>query len=78
MYGFLSYTGFTRRNTLFIFLWLRHRNIVTHHTQHISKAAVVNDSEAIVKCIISRNQKAYYCTHSRTGAAYAASGAWRA
>ena len=26
MYGFLSYTGFTRRNMLFIFVWLRHRN----------------------------------------------------
>jgi len=26
MYGFLSYTGFTRRNTLFIFVWRRHRN----------------------------------------------------
>ena len=26
MYEFLSYTGFTRRNTLFIFLWLCPRN----------------------------------------------------
>ena len=26
MYEFLSYTGFTRRNTLFIFVWLCHRN----------------------------------------------------
>jgi len=26
MYEFLSYTGLTRRNTLFIFVWLRHRN----------------------------------------------------
>jgi len=26
MYGFLSYTGFTRRNMVFIFVWLRHRN----------------------------------------------------
>jgi len=28
VYGFLSYTGLTRRNTRFIFLWLRHRNRV--------------------------------------------------
>ena len=26
MYVSMSYTGLTRRNTLFIFLWLRHRN----------------------------------------------------
>ena len=28
-------------------------SFVTHHTQQISKAAVVNDSKAILKCIIS-------------------------
>jgi len=27
MYEFLSYTGFTRWNALFIFLWLRHWNM---------------------------------------------------
>jgi len=26
VYGFLSYTGITRRNTLFILVWLCHRN----------------------------------------------------
>jgi len=26
MYGFLSYTGLTRRNTLFTCVWLCHRN----------------------------------------------------
>jgi len=26
MYVSMSYTGSTRRNTVFIFLWLRHRN----------------------------------------------------
>ena len=26
MQVFMSYTGFTRRDTLFIFVWLRHRN----------------------------------------------------
>jgi len=26
MYVYMSYTGLTRRNTVFIFLWLRHRN----------------------------------------------------
>jgi len=51
---------------------------VTHHTQLISKAVVVNDSKAILKCIFSRKQKACSCTSSTTGAAYAASGAWRA
>ena len=53
-------------------------SFVTHHTQQISKAAVVNDSKAILKFIISRKQKACSCTSSTTGAAYAASGVWRA
>jgi len=53
-------------------------SFVTHHTQQISKTAVVNDSKAILKCIISRKQKACSCAPSTTGAAYAASGAWRA
>jgi len=44
----------------------------------VAKAAVVNDSKAILKSIISRKQKACSCTSSTTGAAYAASGAWRA
>jgi len=63
---------------------LRHRRcecptfLGTHHTQQISKAAVVNDSKAILKYIISRKQKACSCAPSTTGAAYAASGAWRA
>jgi len=26
MYVSMAYTGFTRRNMLFVFLWLRHRN----------------------------------------------------
>jgi len=51
---------------------------VTHHTQQISKVAVLNDSKAILKCIITRKQNACSCTPSKTGAAYAASGAWRA
>jgi len=46
--------------------------------QQISKAAVVNDSKAILVCGISRKQKACSCTSSTTGAAYAASGAWHA
>jgi len=50
----------------------------THHTQQIFKAAVLNDSKAILKYVISRKQKACSCTPSTTGAAYAASGAWRA
>jgi len=33
---------------------------------------------AILKSIISRKQKAWSCAPSTTGAAYAASGAWRA
>ena len=33
-----------------------------------SKSAVVNDSKAILKCIISRKQKACSCTPSTTGA----------
>ena len=53
-------------------------SLVTHHTQQISKAAVVNDSKVMRQCIISRKQKACSCTSSTTGAAYAASGAWRA
>jgi len=53
-------------------------SFVTHHTQQISKAAVVNDSRAILNCIISRKHKACSCTPSTTGAAYAAGGAWRA
>jgi len=53
-------------------------SFVTHHTQQISKATVVNDSKAILICIISRKQKACSCTSSTTGAAYAASGVWRA
>jgi len=53
-------------------------SFVTHHTQQISKAAVVNDSKAILKCTISRTQKACSCTSLTTGAAYAASGAWGA
>jgi hypothetical protein len=53
-------------------------SFVTHHMQQISKAAVVNDSKAILKGIISRKQKACSCTPSTTGAAYAASGAWHA
>jgi len=53
-------------------------SFVTHHTKQISKAAEVNDSKAILKCIISRKQKACSCTSSTTGAVYAASGAWRA
>ena len=56
-------------------------SFVTYHTHsrsQISKAAVMNDSKAILKCIISRKQKACSCTPSTTGAAYAASGAWRA
>jgi len=32
-------------------------SFVTHHTQQISKAAVVNDSKAILKCIISRKRQ---------------------
>jgi len=56
----------------------RARPPVTHHTQQISKVAVVDDSKAILKCIISRNHKACSCTPLATGAAYAASGAWRA
>ena len=52
-------------------------SFVTHRTQQISKAAVVNASKAILKRIISRKQKACSCTPSTTGAAYAASGAWR-
>jgi len=43
-----------------------------------SSKPVVNDSKAILKCIISRKQKACSCTSSTTGAAYAASGAWHA
>jgi len=43
-------------------------SFVTHHTQQISKAAVVNDSKAILKCIISRKQKACSYPHSMTGA----------
>ena len=35
----------------------------------------MNDSKAILRCIISRKQKACSCTSSTTGAAYAASGA---
>jgi len=35
-----------------------------------------NDSKAILKCTISRKQKACSCTSPTTGAAYAASGAW--
>ena len=50
----------------------------THHTQQISNAAVVTDSKAILKCIISRKQKACSCTSSTTGAAYTASDVWRA
>ena len=38
----------------------------------------MNDSKSILKCIISRKQKACSCTPSTTEAAYAASGAWRA
>jgi len=53
-------------------------SFVTHHTQQISKADAVNDSKAILKCIISHKQKACSCMSSTTGAAYAASGAWRA
>ena len=49
-------------------------SFATHRTQQISKTAVVNDSEAILKCILSRKQKACSCAHSTTGAAYAASG----
>jgi len=59
--------------------WERESSVyLIHHTQQISTAAVVNDSKAILKCIISRKQKACSCTSSTTGAAYAASGAWRA
>jgi len=43
-----------------------------------SASLVVNDSKAILNCIISRKQKACSYTSSTTGAAYAASGAWRA
>jgi len=32
----------------------------------------------VCKFIISRKQKAFFCTSSTTGAAYAASGVWRA
>ena len=49
--------------------------VCTHYTQQISKAAVVKDSKAILKCIISRKKKACSCTSSTTGAAYVASGA---
>jgi len=52
-------------------------SFVTHYTQQISKAAVVNDSKAILKCIISRKQEACSCAASTTGAVYAASGEWR-
>jgi len=52
--------------------------VLLPYPPQISKAAVVNDSKAILKCIISRTQKACSCTSSTTGAAYAASGAWRA
>jgi len=56
------------------------------HSQHCGHTALprVEDkppqtnSKAILKCIISRKQKARSCTASTTGVAYAASGAWRA
>jgi len=60
------------------FFAARIAHVGTHHTQQISKAAVVNASKANLKCILSRKQTAYSCTPSKTGAAYAASGGWRA
>ena len=35
IYTFLSNTGFTRRNTLFIFLWLRPRNTCIYSTRRL-------------------------------------------
>jgi len=53
-------------------------SFVTHHTQQISKAEELNYSKPILNCITSRKQKACSCAPSKAGAAYAASGAWRA
>jgi len=47
-------------------------------SHHISKAVVANESKAILKYMIFRKQKACSCAPSTTGAAYAASGVWRA
>jgi len=51
MYTSMSYTGLTRRNTLFIFLWLRHRNTWTS-IQHIGSGGV-------------RTQEKTWCSNSR-------------
>jgi len=42
MHGSLASTGLTRRNTLFTFVWLRHRNnrITVHHPIVASLAGV--------------------------------------
>ena len=63
---------------MYLYLYI-HTHMYTYTwIKPCSKAAVVNDSKANLKCIISRKQKACSCAPSTTGAAYAASGLWRA
>ena len=54
------------------------RGEIAYKNQTESVKSEVNHSKATPKCIISRKQKACACKSSTTGAAYAASGAWRA
>jgi len=51
VYEFLSYPGLTRRNTLFIFVWLRHRNMWIS-IQHVGVRPVGRLSCA-VSCVLS-------------------------
>jgi len=55
------------------------RRALFTRAQVLGPLCTIDDSKAILKCIFSRKQKAACsCTPLTTGAAYTASGAWRA